>query len=188
MDWLIAYDPSRNTDTNSGGGANGLNIGDVQDSHDYPSPGSPTPNFHQYAEQGEYGGLGYIMKGHEWVDGGCGAYLKVDSPESYIGNWSTYVAKLTDVKQSPGTSIAIYTQLSDVETECDGWLNCASPRPLTSVWGLPFKVMFPHRTLRTRRPAAAAPAAVPAADDRTSKFSDAQIAQIKALNEALIAS
>jgi hypothetical protein len=77
MDWLIAYDADRNTDTNSGGGANGLKIGDAQDVHSYPAPGQPQPNSHQYAEQGEYGGLGFIMPGHEWVVGGCGAYVKV---------------------------------------------------------------------------------------------------------------
>ena len=148
MDWLIAYDPDRNTDTNSGGGANGLNIGDVQDAHNYPAPGSPQPNFHQYAEQGEYGGLGFIMPGHEWVVGGCGAYLKLNSSDLYIATWGGYVDDLKRLKQSPGTSIAIYTQLTDVETECDGWLNY----------------------------------------DRTAKFSAAQVAQIKAINEALIAS
>ena len=148
MDWLIAYDPDRNTDTNSGGGANGLNIGDVQDSHDYPAPGQPQPNFHQYAEQGEYGGLGFIMRGHEWVVGGCGAYVKHNTTDDYISTWAGYVASLTKYKQAPGTSVAIYTQLTDVETECDGWLNY----------------------------------------DRTAKFSAAQVAQIKGINAALIAS
>jgi beta-galactosidase/beta-glucuronidase len=148
MDWLIAYDPSRNTDTNSGGGANSLNIGDVQDSHNYPAPGQPQPNAHQYAEQGEYGGLGFIVPGHEWVVGGCGAYAKLNSSDLYISQWSGYVDDLKKFKQAPGTSIAIYTQLTDVETECDGWLNY----------------------------------------DRTAKFSPAQVAQIRAINEALIAS
>lgn len=30
MSWLSSYDPSRNTDTNSGGSANDLNLGDTQ--------------------------------------------------------------------------------------------------------------------------------------------------------------
>ena len=58
------------------------------------------------------------------------------------------MASLTKYKQTPGTSIAIYTQLTDVETECDGWINY----------------------------------------DRTPKFTDAQVAQIKGINEALISS
>jgi hypothetical protein len=148
MGWLIEYDRSRNTDTNSGGGANSLNIGDVQDSHNYPAPAQVSPNSNQFAEQGEYGGLGFIMPGHEWVVGGCGAYKKLNTTSDYISLWSTYVDDLVKYKQTPGTSIAIYTQLTDVETECDGWLNY----------------------------------------DRTAKFSDAEAAQIKAINAKLIAS
>ena len=145
--WLIAYDPSRNVDTNSGGSANGLNIGDTQDTHDYPQPGSPNPNYHQFAMQGEYGGLSYAMPGHEWDVGKCGGYVKVASPTEYIGNWSSYVDTLRMRREDPGTSIAIYTQLTDTENECDGLVNY----------------------------------------DRTPKFSDSEVAQIRAINKALIA-
>ena len=48
-------DPSRLVDTDSGGGANNLHIGDVNDIHSYPYPGDPKPSTSQYAMIGEFG-------------------------------------------------------------------------------------------------------------------------------------
>ena len=42
-------------DTDSGGGANNLHIGDVNDIHSYPYPGDPKPSQSQYAMIGEFG-------------------------------------------------------------------------------------------------------------------------------------
>jgi hypothetical protein len=66
-----AKDPSRLVDTNSGGPANDLRVGDVFDVHTYPDPGHPTPSHSQYAMIGEYGGVGAFIPGHEWVPGKC---------------------------------------------------------------------------------------------------------------------
>ena len=123
MEWLISYDPTRNTDTNSGGNANALNLGDVQDQHCYPHPCDISPNEYQYSMSGEYGGLGVFNEGHEWVAGKCSSYVKVGTTENYIGNWSSFAASIASYKDNPGLSIAIYTQVSDVEEECDGWIN-----------------------------------------------------------------
>jgi beta-galactosidase/beta-glucuronidase len=123
MDWLISYDPTRNKDTNSGGSANSLNIGDVQDQHCYPQPCDTSPNEFQYSASGEYGGLGVFNSGHEWAAGKCSTYVNAGSNEIYISNWTKFAASIASYKQNPGLSVAIYTQLSDVETECDGWIN-----------------------------------------------------------------
>jgi hypothetical protein len=42
-------DPTRLVDTNSGGPANNLHVGDVNDIHSYPWPGNPVPSALQYA-------------------------------------------------------------------------------------------------------------------------------------------
>lgn len=52
-DWVVAYDPSRLVDTNSGGPANDLKIADVFDIHDYPGPQDPQPSATQYAMIGK---------------------------------------------------------------------------------------------------------------------------------------
>ncbi len=51
-------DPTRLVDTDSGGPANNLYIGDVNDIHDYPYPQLPLPSDTQYAMIGEFGGIG----------------------------------------------------------------------------------------------------------------------------------
>jgi len=118
VQWMKDYDPSRNVDTNSGGGANDLRIGDVNDVHTYPNPGSPAPWANQYSMDGEYGGLGVFQMGHEWVEGGCGAYVKMATSGDFIGNWSVYAHSLLKFKEDPGMSVAIFTQATDIEVSC----------------------------------------------------------------------
>ena len=65
----------------------------------YPSPKAPSPiPGKQYAMVGEFGGLGYIMPGKEWVAGGCYAYAKVDDA---AGMLNTYVGYLDTLAQNP---------------------------------------------------------------------------------------
>ena len=65
--WTKEYDPTRLVDTNSGGPANNLHVGDVNDIHSYPWPGNPTPSDTQYAMIGEFGGIGAFVDGHMWT-------------------------------------------------------------------------------------------------------------------------
>lgn len=74
VSWVQAYDPSRLVDTNSGGPGNDLHVGDVNDIHSYPWPGSPSPSATQYAMVGEFGGIGSWTTGeNEWANGQCGS-------------------------------------------------------------------------------------------------------------------
>ena len=72
--WARENDPSRLLDTNSGGPANALGVGDVNDTHDYPWPLGPSakrpgplPSSTQYAMLGEMGGMGSFTPGHVWA-------------------------------------------------------------------------------------------------------------------------
>jgi len=116
---VLDLDASRLVDTNSGGPANGLFIADVNDIHSYPYPGDPKPSETQYAMIGEFGGIGAFIEGKEWVPNACGTYLHVDTPAEEAGVYvnMTYMINLNDV------SVSIYTQITDVELECDGFLN-----------------------------------------------------------------
>jgi hypothetical protein len=116
-----ALDSTRLYDTNSGGPANDLHLADVNDIHTYPYPGDPLPSSSQYGMLGEFGGVGAFVAGHEWVPGQCQTYLKVNTPEDEA---NTYVAMTkTILSNKNDISCSIYTQITDVERECDGFLN-----------------------------------------------------------------
>jgi len=114
---------NRLVNTDSGGGANNppWNVGDVNDIHDYPYPKHPMPSSSKYAMIGEFGGIGAFIKGKEWVPGKCHTYLKVDTPAEEA---STYVKMAGQILAVTGdVSASVYTQITDVELECDGFLN-----------------------------------------------------------------
>lgn len=114
-------DPSRLVDTDSGGGANNLHIGDVNDIHSYPYPGNPQPSATQYAMVGEFGGIGAFIAGKEWVPGKCHTYkpasTAAEEASIYIGMAQTLL------NNSDHISACVYTQTTDLELECDGFLN-----------------------------------------------------------------
>ena len=122
-------DPTRLIDADSGGHANAMGLGDVNDVHRYPAPVAPPQNWRQYGMVGEFGGVGAFTRGREWVPGGCFAYLysrsSADMAAAYIAMTQTLLASLGNV------SAAVYTQTSDVETECDGFLNYDRTHKLT---------------------------------------------------------
>ena len=73
---------------------------------------------------GEYGGLGAFQTpepGHEWVPGACNTYKQVNTSQEFADTYVEYVrtvgAELEDV------SAIVYTQPTDLERECDGFLN-----------------------------------------------------------------
>jgi len=114
-------DSTRLVDTNSGGPANNLHIADVNDIHSYPFPGDPMPSASQYAMVGEFGGIGAFIQGKEWVPGLCHTYLKAanssDEATKYIQMASSLQSRADHI------SASVYTQTTDVELECDGFLN-----------------------------------------------------------------
>ena len=99
-----------------------LNLGDVDDHHVYPDPKSYPPAVpSQYAMNGEFGGVGAFIKGKEWKPDACFAYRLEDTPTDLANN---FIQMATSIKQYLGNlSAAILTQITDVETECDGFFN-----------------------------------------------------------------
>ena len=118
--------PNHWVDMNSGGSYTwqkataGMSLGDVVDYHAYPAPQRiPNATGTQYAMVGEFGGAGAFVRGHNW--GKCFAYLTADTPleqaEAYVNMTKLLVAA------SDRVSASVYTQITDVEEECDGFLN-----------------------------------------------------------------
>ena len=119
-DYVRKLDPSRLVNSASGWSDRGT--GDVHDVHVYPGPGSPEPESARAAVLGEFGGLGLRSEGHSWTDknwGYRGARDSQDLTDQYVALMRGVYA----LADSPGLSAAIYTQTTDVETECNGLLT-----------------------------------------------------------------
>jgi hypothetical protein len=111
---LRALDASRLVDTNSGGPANGV-ASDVLDDHDYPNPRAISPTDFQFAGIGEYGGIGWFPPQQYWP-GRCYSYETVSTVQNFVDTWISYIQSV----DRGNTSAIVYTQLSDLESECDG--------------------------------------------------------------------
>jgi hypothetical protein len=113
-------DPTRLVNQASGGGYVGS--GDVVDVHSYPPPGCPSPSATQALVCGEYGGIGFLVDGHTWKTTG-GGYTNVRSPALLESLYGQFSAKVEGFRDDNGLSAAVYTQLTDVETELNGLLT-----------------------------------------------------------------
>jgi beta-galactosidase/beta-glucuronidase len=112
------WDPSRLVDNASGW--NDADAGDVVDRHEYVGPSTPQPSDTRAAVLGEFGGLGLKVAGHEWNPQKSFNYeMQSDAAhlnERYLG----LIGRLPALMQLGGLSAAVYTQLTDVETEVNG--------------------------------------------------------------------
>jgi hypothetical protein len=118
--WTKEYDPTRLV--NSASGWTDRKVGDVHDIHAYPGPAALPIEARRAGVLGEFGGLGLGVDGHTWAKktwGYRGTSSKADLTRKYErllqGAW-----KLKDTK---GLSAAVYTQITDVETEANGLLT-----------------------------------------------------------------
>jgi Concanavalin A-like lectin/glucanases superfamily/Glycosyl hydrolases family 2, sugar binding domain/Glycosyl hydrolases family 2/Glycosyl hydrolases family 2, TIM barrel domain len=96
--------------------------GDVIDFHQYLGPASPAPTDTRVAIDGEHGGFGLKTSNHMWFGDGQAYEMEPDSAtltRKYVENQQ---AVLTSAK-SCGISAAIYTQITDVEGELNGFFT-----------------------------------------------------------------
>jgi len=121
---LTAYvkqmDPSRLVDNASGW--TDMHVGDVADMHNYPGPGSPRPEATRAAVLGEFGGLGLGVDGHTWAQRSWG-YRQMESRERLTQDYVRLLQRAWALKNDPGLSAVVYTQTTDVETECNGLMT-----------------------------------------------------------------
>ncbi len=118
--WVKEMDPSRLV--NNASGWTDKKVGDVIDMHNYPGPGSPKPEENRAAVLGEFGGLGLPVEGHMWTRKHWG-YQGMASPRALTQRYLRLMKKVWELKENPGLCAAIYTQITDVETECNGLLT-----------------------------------------------------------------
>ena len=119
-DWLKKLDASRLVDSASGW--TDLRVGDMNDMHNYPGPNMPPPETGRASVLGETGGFGLIVTNHVLASQSWGYVMMRDAAE--LGDrYAQSLKQLWWLHRLRGLSAVIYTQTSDVETECNGLLT-----------------------------------------------------------------
>jgi hypothetical protein len=123
---IKAQDPSRLVNAHSGvnccDSLGDSGEGDIIDWHQYVGPATPIPDATRASIDGEHGGFGLEIEGHMWFGEGHAYEMTPDSPaltRRYVENQRDV---LTAAKQC-GIGGAIYTQITDVEHEVNGFFT-----------------------------------------------------------------
>jgi hypothetical protein len=119
-DWTKKYDPTRLI--NPASGWNDFPAGDVIDMHHYPNPAAPKAQENRASVLGEFGGLGLPTPGHMWTDKNWG-YKGVPDGKALTRQYVKMLTTAWALRESQGLNAAIYTQITDVETEANGLLT-----------------------------------------------------------------
>jgi beta-galactosidase/beta-glucuronidase len=96
--------------------------GDILDIHAYPGPGSPDPQADRAIVLGEFGGLGLGVDGHTWASKNWG-YQGMKDKDELTTRYEDLLRQVHALKVQKGLCAAVYTQITDVETECNGVLT-----------------------------------------------------------------
>lgn len=122
-----ALDPSRLVNSVSGWNVQNqiqstvdAGVGDISDVHYYVGPGSPPKEEQRASVLGEYGGLGLKVEGHQWNPNESFNYEMQNSPAELTRRYLSLLERVQGHMMEDGLSAAIYTQVTDVETEVNG--------------------------------------------------------------------
>jgi hypothetical protein len=118
--WVEQLDPTRLV--NNASGWADKNVGAVNDIHSYPKPKSPKAEPDRAIVLGEFGGLGLAIPGHTWKKEHWG-YQGMADAEQLTSKYESFLRTVYQLKDDPGLSAAVYTQITDVEVECNGLLT-----------------------------------------------------------------
>ena len=110
-------DPTRLVNNASGWTDNGA--GDVKDIHAYPGPAMPEVEENRAVVLGEFGGLGLPVAGHTWQEEKNWGYRTCKTSQELTAAYGELMNKLRPLV-AKGLSAAVYTQITDVESEVNG--------------------------------------------------------------------
>ena len=85
-------------------------------------PGRPGPAGNRVRVDGEYGGLGLVAEENRWP-GRPESYEMVTSERELDERYLQVSRALEEIVRTGGLSGAIYTQITDVENEVNGFLS-----------------------------------------------------------------
>lgn len=97
-------------------------VGDVIDIHAYPGPAAPPVEPRRAAVLGEFGGLGLKIDGHTWEEKTWG-YQGMADRDHLTRRYVQLLSRVWGLAREAGLCSAVYTQTTDVETECNGLLT-----------------------------------------------------------------
>jgi len=120
VEWTKEYDPSRLVNPASGG--NHYPVGDMLDLHNYPNPALYLYDAQRVTVLGEYGGIGWAVKGHLWEPDRNWGYVQFNSAKEVTDEYVKYAEQLMNLILH-GFSAAVYTQTTDVEVEVNGLMT-----------------------------------------------------------------
>ncbi len=110
---------------NQGSGGDYYGVGNVYDVHSYPNPGAPGSTT-QVPVDGEFGGIAWHIPDHLWNPALAGtSYTLASSLADFALLYDGYIDDALNY-ESPANgelNAAIYTQITDVENECDGLMS-----------------------------------------------------------------
>lgn len=113
-----AFDPSRLV--NAASGWFDKEVGDIDDVHDYPGPGSDNPTETRAAVNGEFGGVTRRIPGHMWTEDVFGYGATLSGELAVTRRYQDLLRRSYALRESKGTIAVVYTQLTDVEQESNG--------------------------------------------------------------------
>jgi hypothetical protein len=100
-----------------------VEMGDFIDVHSYPSPNAViNPVNERVASCGEFGGINLFIDGHMWA-GSDVNYTTVGDSQTYTNLYDHYTDRLQELQRDKGLWMSVYTQITDVEQECNGLLT-----------------------------------------------------------------
>lgn len=114
------WDPQRLVD--NAAGWTDRQVGDIIDTHSYPEPPAGEPDTQRASVLGEFGGVAYQVKGHAWSDESWG-YQTETVMEGVTAWYLHFMRSVWRLKQKAGYCASVYTQITDVETECNGLMT-----------------------------------------------------------------
>lgn len=120
LNWTKAYDPSRIIDGVSGW--NDRDSGEMHDMHKYPGPGMFDIEPKRASVLGEFGGLGWPIKGHLWWNKRNWGYRTYETQTELMNNYEALLKQMPDLVRE-GLAAAVYTQTTDVEGEVNGLMT-----------------------------------------------------------------
>ncbi len=119
--WVKSYDPTRTVDHASGWQDQGA--GDIKSLHIYFKKLSLPKEDRRAIAITEYGGYSLNIKDHLWIKDKEFGYRSYKSLESLQEAYTALMEGQVKPLVSKGLSAAIYTQLTDVETEINGLIT-----------------------------------------------------------------
>lgn len=118
---LKALDPGRLVDDASGW--SDVHVGDLADYHSYPGPSGPVPEPARALALGEFGGLGLVVTNHSWTNAHNWGYRMEPDGQGLAKTYAGLIQEVRSMNAIQDLSAAVYTQATDVETECNGLMS-----------------------------------------------------------------